>query len=197
MELLGAIKRVQIQRDNLKLGTIPNRVYHTDPLLVVDALKITPRGTFGMMADGAKIIDVHHIDHPESRNRGNDNGVSINFTGHYAKMRGKYGDHMLDGVAGENILVDVERIVTLDDLGAEVIIENSLTGDKCTLGNVMIAVPCVEFTYYVLQERAKGKIIKDTLQFVSDGIRGFYMTLTDGQTNPTIQVGDRVYVSSG
>lgn len=194
MELLGTVTQVQIQRENLKLGKIPNRVYHTDPLLVVDGLNITPRGVFGVTADGDKVIDVHHIDHPASRNRGNDNGVSMNFIGHYDTMRDKYGDHLLNGVAGENILVDVGRVVTLDDLGAQIIIENSVNGEQCMLGNVMIAVPCVEFVYYVLEERAKGKIIKETLQFVSDGIRGFYMTLTNGQANPTIQAGDRVYV---
>lgn len=193
MELLGTIKQVQIQRENLKLGETPNRVYHTDPLLVVDSLKLTSRGVLGVMMDGAEIIDVHHIDHPGSRNRGNENGLSMNFTAHYGRMRGQYGEHLAEGVAGENILVNFERIITMEELGTKLAIENADTKQLIYLERVRVAEPCVEFSHFVLQERAGGEKVKETLQFIGDGIRGFYMALADGQNNPTIQAGDRVY----
>jgi hypothetical protein len=99
MQLIGVIKQVQIQRDNLKLGQPPDRTYHTAPLLVVDALRLTDRGVLGQTDDGGSIIDVHHMDHPGSRNRDNANGISFNITGHYAHMRTHFGNHMLDGAA--------------------------------------------------------------------------------------------------
>ncbi|MEQ8674323.1 MAG: hypothetical protein RLP44_32155 [Aggregatilineales bacterium] len=193
MRLLGTIKRVQIQRDPLKEGVAPNRVYSTDPLMVVDALKITPRGIFGQMMDGGEIIDVHHLDHPRSRNRENENGISFNFTSHYDQIINKFGKHISVGDAGENILIEATRTIEESDLGVRIAIKNARTDELLYLDGVRFAVPCVEFSYYLLDERAKGEIIKDTLQFVDQGTRGFYATYTGKQLDPIIHVGDKVY----
>lgn len=193
MRLLGTIQHLQIQRDHMKTGKSPNRVYSTKTLLVVDALKMTPRGAFGMMMDGTEIIDVHHIDHPNSRNRGNDNGVSLNFTAHYEAMRGKYGDHIAYGDVGENILIGLNQVQTIDDLGKTVIIKDADDNTQVILDNLMIAVPCVEFSYYIANDRIGGSQVKEVLQFVGNGIRGYYSTLAKGQKDPIIHTGDRVY----
>lgn len=195
MRLLGTIQHLQIQRDHMKTGETPNRVYKTDALMIVDALKITSHGVFGMMMDGGEIIDVHHLDHPNTRNRDNDNGVSFNFTAHYDTMRGKYGDHINIGDAGENILIALNHVQTINDLDETLIIENPDNETKVTLHNLMVAPPCVEFSYYVANERITGERAKQTLQFVNDGIRGYYATLADKHENPIIYTGDRVYTA--
>jgi hypothetical protein len=35
-----------------------------------------------------------------------ENTISIGFTSHYAQMRARFGEHMQDGIAGENINID-------------------------------------------------------------------------------------------
>lgn len=172
---------------------MPNRIYTTEPLMTVDSLRLTPCGVFGMLMDGGEIIDVHHIDHPNSRNRGNENGVSLNFTAHYDKMRARFGNHILNGDAGENILVESENVVALDDLGVKIAIEDMTTGKFTHLTHVIAAPPCVEFSYYVLNKRENGAIIKETLQFLDDGTRGFYMTLGAESEHSIIHTGDKVY----
>lgn len=193
MRLLGTITRLQIQRDNLKTGTAPDRVFTTTPLLVVDALKLTPRGVFGQMMDGAEIIDVHHMDHPHSRNRGNENGISFNFTAHYDQIIKRFGKHISIGDAGENILIETTRSIEESDLGVRLAIKDPHSDRIIHLDGMRPAEPCVEFSYYVLNERAKGNIIKETLQFLDNGTRGFYATYTEKQKDPIIHVGDKVF----
>jgi len=71
MRYVGTIKQVQIQRSPLKTGDSASRVYHPAPLLVVDALRLTSFGAYGLNGDGAEIMDVHHVNHRQSRNNGN------------------------------------------------------------------------------------------------------------------------------
>lgn len=193
MKLLGTIKKLQIQRDQLKVGQAPNRVYTTTPLLTVTCIKPTLRGVFGYTDMDNVLVDVHHLDHPHSRNRGNENGLSINFTGHYDRIRQRFGPHMTDGVAGENILVDNAEHITLEELGQRFAIESAVTGQVIYLENTRPAVPCVEFATFTAQGPLSGESMKDALQFLDDGMRGFYTSLAQNQKDPIIQTGDRVF----
>src|SRR5688572_25971726 len=110
--ILGPIIRLQIQRSLLNVGEKPNRRYVPDPITTVDRLVATRAGVVGV-ANGAELLDVHHRDHPAQKNEDGRHGVSIGFTAHYAEMRGRFGDHLANGCAGENLLVETERRYTL------------------------------------------------------------------------------------
>ncbi|MDQ7035993.1 MAG: hypothetical protein Q9P01_14505 [Anaerolineae bacterium] len=107
MQKIGTIQFVQIQRESLKEGVEPNRRYNPEPLLTVEKIRLMPDGIIGITGSGEKIIDVHHVKHQGSRNRG-DNNISIGFLQNYDAMRKRFGDHLTDGIAGENIIVDAE-----------------------------------------------------------------------------------------
>jgi hypothetical protein len=193
---LGSIAQVQIQRSSLKAGERPNRYYDPAPLLVVPRLRLTVGGVFGLTDDGNEQIDVHHADHSQSKNR-SCNGISIGFTSHYQAMRERFGPYLTDGIAGENILVACDTPVTLDDLGEYLIIETA-DGTRIALGQLMVAAPCVEFSHFAAaqEERLPAEALKATLQFLNDGIRGFYATLDDASEGAIVQPGDRVFVAS-
>lgn len=190
MELIGIVKHVQIQRSPLKIGS--PRVYSTAPIKLVDALRLTPRGGIGLMDDGTEIIDVHHVDHRESRNRGNANGISVNFTGHYDQMRARFGSHLVDGCAGESILVESSRIWTLAELGERLAVEHRHNGAIIFLDDLLDAPPCIEFSRFASSEQAP-EIIKTTLQFLDNGMRGFYATV-NSHAGSVVRAGDKLYI---
>jgi hypothetical protein len=112
MQKIGTAQFLQIQRESLKEGEHPNHVYNPAPLLTVDKIQLTPDGIVGHTARGEEIIDVHNVNHPGSRYRG-DNNISIGFLQNYDVMRNRFGDHLTDGIAGENIFVDAEVDLTI------------------------------------------------------------------------------------
>ena len=114
MREIGRIKQVQIQRSGLTVGERPSQQYDPSPLLVVSRLLLTPLGAIAFVGD-AEIMDLHHVEHPTSHNRGG-NDISFGFTSHYRQMRSRFGDHLIDGCAGENILIESKQIFTLSDL---------------------------------------------------------------------------------
>ena len=197
MQEIGKIKQVQVQLSSLKAGQKPNRYYDPTPLLVVEQLRLSARGVVGITADGNEIMDVHNADHPNSKNR-EDNGVSLGFTSHYQSIRDSYGDHLWDGCAGENILIEAERIFTLPDLGSRVAIMSQTTGQFIYLSNLQVAAPCVEFSQFAANfgMPLAGEQLKAALQFLHEGRRGFYATVTgySEQNGAIIQAGDKVFV---
>jgi len=194
MREIGRVKQVQIQRSSLKLGERPTRIYDPSPLLVMDCISVNPSGVTGLMMDGAQIIDVHNVQHPDTKSSGS-NGVSVSFTGHYREIRAQYGPHLIDGCAGENILIEADRKFLLADLGVRLAFENAHTGEIAYVDDLMVAAPCVEFSHYVNKANLKtaplpADQLKATLQFLNDGRRGFYATVFN---TATIQAGDRVF----
>lgn len=198
MREIGRIKLVQVQRTALKVGQKPHRTYDPAPLLVVEALHVGPEGVIGIAADGESVIDVHNVQHPDSR-FADINGVSLGFTAHYGAMRERFGAHLVDGCAGENILVEADTSFTLADLDGQVgciAIVSQESGNVLYLSNLHIAAPCVEFTQYAANESGplEGKQLQAALLFLDGGQRGFYATL-EGDIEVTIRAGDRVLVS--
>lgn len=190
---LGTIQRVQIQRSPMKSGEGETRAYRLEPLLVVDALRLTKDGVFGQMMDGAEIMDVHHMSHPQTRYRG-DNPVSLNFTGHYAHMRSYFGDHMGNGSAAENILIDADGLFTLADIGDEIMIVRSHDGAKIMLNKLMPAPPCAPFAVFAAQKPVTGSALREALQFLDAGVRGFYGHIASPSA-AVIQPGDHVFAA--
>src|SRR5579859_5427123 len=169
---LGRVVRLQIQRSKLKLGEKPNRWYDPAPLLPVNELTLTPEGALARLTDGSMVVDVHHPAHPETRNLDRTNDLSVGFTGHYAAMRERYGGHLVDGCAGENILIEATGRVTQADIAGGLFIQPAQGGQPVRLQVVRHAPPCREFSGYASRSSAPAAI-KDALQFLDDGLRGF------------------------
>lgn len=194
MQRLGIIKFVQIQqaslKDHLDNGT---RFYNPTPLLRLNRIMLTPDGVIGLTDTDDKIIDVHHVRHPNSRYRG-DNPISIGFTSHYAKMRNELGEHLKDGIAGESIIVECDTVYSPDSITQRLAIENSQTNALITLNEVIPIPPCEPFSRFARNRQLSPQETKSTLQFLSNGTRGFYIKLESNAELPVIQTGDTVYL---
>jgi hypothetical protein len=193
---LGTVKLVQVQPAGLIIETPEGYYYDPSRRVEVDCLQITPRGIEAITPQGERVLDIHHKDHPETRYLGDDD-VSINFTSHYDAMRARFGVHMVDGVAGENIIIEHDQEVWLPDLGQKLAIENEATGHRVLLEVKDFAAPCEEFSHFAARSQHKHlptDKLKATLQFLSNGRRGFLLVLNKGQANATVQPGDRVFV---
>ena len=195
MQEIGAIKQIQIQLSSLKQGQRPYRYYDPAPLRIVERMRLTAGGALAVEAGGQQLIDVHHADHPDSKNRQGANGLSIGFTSHYRAMRHRFGAHLTDGCAGENMLIETDQAWTVEALGETLVIE-CRDGRKLALDGLMVATPCVECSRFanLSAEQLSSDELRATLQFLDGGMRGFYMRLAQGQDDAEIRAGDRVFV---
>ena len=181
MELIGTVIRLQVQRSRLKPGPATTRVYNPEPLLEVSELEIGPRGVIG---DG--VLDVHHADHPDSRNVKLLNGISVMTVSRYRALRERYGERLVDGIAGESLLLDTEH---LEDLSGRLVLE---TGGEQLAFDSIPAPPCVEFSRFVIGRGAGdvGPEVMAALDDLDGGARGYYL-----QTSGTgrVRAGARLY----
>jgi hypothetical protein len=196
VELIGTIVHLQIQRSSLKLGERPRRWFDPAPLLTVPALALRENGVVGLPAGGEPVVDVHNREHPQTRH-GNGNGISVGFTSHYARMRDRLGPRIVDGIAGENILVQTERAFWDGTLPASLAIEGA--DGLVRLEGVRVIEPCVEFSRYALgytglPDRDLTQVdpaVAPTLAFLRGGTRGYCGTYAAGPT--VLRRGDRVF----
>ena len=192
---LGKVKLVQVQPSGLIIQKPSGYFYDVSRRVEVEKLTITPLGIEATTTGGEHVLDIHHIKHPGKKYDNNDL-VSIGFTSHYEAMRACFGEHMQDGTAGENIIIDYDQEIWIDDLGQQIAIENGETGNKILLNVLSFAAPCEEFSHFVANsqhEKLPAAKLKATLQFLNDGRRGFLLGLSDGQDSGTVQAGDRVF----
>jgi hypothetical protein len=176
MNALGRVVQLQVQTGGLKRGERPNRVYDPSPLLSVASLRLTPRGAAGLTAEGESVLDVHHADHPDTQ-RAPGREVSFGFTSHYAKMQERYGERVSIGCAGENVLIEADRVFRLEDLGSGLAFRSDATGALLRLSEVTVADPCVEFSRFALGDaHASPQDVKPALQFLDAGTRGYVFT---------------------
>lgn len=189
MRTIGTVTRLQIQRSTLKTGAKPDRVYDPAPLLAVPHLMVTPDGVLGAGEGGAWIVDVHHRAHPLTKNEDGLHGVSVGFTSHYAAIRDRFGDRIVIGCAGENIIVAAERRFTYDDLGGGLAIVAADGPERVRLRVLEVAHPCRPFTGWALGSRVEPDVLKSHLQFLDGGMRGFYCV---GEGAGMVEVGDQV-----
>jgi hypothetical protein len=197
--LLGKIIRLQLQRQPLKTAAGPNaeRHYALTHVCAVDALRISPAG-FSADIDGERVLDAHHHGHASTRYRDDDrNAISFNVSGHYDAMRARMGAHMTPGCAAENILIEARGEYSAAAFASGVAIQTR-AGHSLVLTNVRAAPPCAPFSKWALGDAvlqssdriALAQLQKETLQFLSYGMRGFYCEYA-GETH-TIRVGDSV-----
>jgi hypothetical protein len=192
---LGKVKLVQVQPSGLIIERPSGDFYDVSRRVEVEKLIITSLGIEATTTAGEHVLDIHHIDHPD-KEYDDDDLVSIGFTSHYEAMRKRFGEHMVDGAAGENIIIEYDREVWKDDLGQRISVENSETGNRTFLDVLSIAAPCDGFSHFAANsqhERLPADELKETLQFLHNGRRGFLLVLSDGQKAATVQAGDRVY----
>lgn len=192
---LGQIAFVQVAPRTLKVAGEPEG-YDPAPLLQVKQLLINRRGALGIASDGAWVMDVHHADHPHTRNRKGGNGVSLGFTSHYTAMRIRFGPHIIEGCAGENIVIANDMQVTRDDLGTFLLIHHRETQQCFVLDTIQIAEPCLPFARFALGngQHPSAALLKAGLQFLRWGMRGFYL-LPIGTQVMVVEPGDDVYTT--
>jgi hypothetical protein len=193
MHSIGIITRLQVQTTSLKVGERTRRSYDPSGIRDVSKLTITSGGVVGWDSENSRLDDIHHCDHPASKNRG-DNAISIGFTSHYDEMRQTYGEHLFDGIAGENILIDQDQLIGEDDLRHGIAIETS-GGKLVQLENLIVATPCVEFSRYAMRfptDQRPDETVTETLQCLNDGMRGYYASYAGDETE--VRVGDRVFI---
>ncbi|MBX5455831.1 MAG: hypothetical protein IRZ31_02920 [Thermogemmatispora sp.] len=193
---LGPIVRLQVQTAPLKVaGGEEGLRYDPAPLRSVTQLWLSAYGVFALLPDGSHLLDVHHQDYPGSRNRGGKNGVSLGFTAHYQAMRARFGEHLTDGCAGENILIATEQMLRLEQLTHGLLIVRATGEQPVVLTRLRVATPCLEFTRFALGPEAlfaSPPELKAALQFLDRGQRGFYATCP-AEEAVAIACGDQVF----
>jgi len=193
MRPIGTIVRLQIQRSTLKTGEKPDRVYDPAPILPVDRLVVSPDGVLGGGGEVGWLVDVHHRSHPFTKNEDGLHGVSVGFTSHYALMRDRFGERITPGCAGENILAEADRRLALADLQGGLAVLGQDGREQVRLRVLQVAHPCRPFTGWALRRergtRVETEVFKSHLQFLDDGMRGFYCV---GERAGVVSVGDRL-----
>jgi hypothetical protein len=110
----------------------------------------------------------------------------------YDKMRQRFGDHMRDGVGGENIIVQgIDSLPSLTPT-QRYFIRQQADGNLIELVNVIPAAPCREFSVFCVQQTISGAALKDTLLFLDDGTRGYYAELVKTDCQCFVQAGDEL-----
>ena len=189
MRTIGTIARLQIQRGSLKTGEKPTRRYDPGPLLAVPRLNITPDGALGGREGGEWIVDVHHRAHPFTKNEDGLHGISLGFTTHYDAMRAHFGDRIAVGCAGENIIATTDQQFTYEELAGGVAILAPDGTERVRLRVLQVAHPCRPFTGWALGKQVEPEELKKHLQFLDNGMRGFYCV---GEGTGTVALRDSI-----
>lgn len=193
MRKLGAIQLLQVQLEPLKRAEGSHRRYGTEALRRVDAFRLEPAGVVAEL-DGHPVLDVHHAGHPRTRQNQGLNALSLGFTSHYRAMRERFGAHLVDGAAGESLVVACEDPVTLGDLAGRVEIRSA--AGSAVLTRLRVAEPCEPFATWALGREpgeADPQELKAGLQFLREGRRGFYATW-EGPGDLLVALGDEIWV---
>lgn len=186
------IVRLQVQREPMKIGRAPLRRYEPAALVPVTSLLAGPRGVSGVTGDGQEVLDVHHQDHPSSRDRKGRAGILFLGTGDYLTLRSRYGDHVVDGIAGETVLLDAPAGLAGLDLPAVVTVQTA--GGAFELHDVRPADPCVEFSRFCLRQEPSEVVdgaVRQALIDLDGGARGYRSVAA---TSGTIAVGDIISI---
>jgi hypothetical protein len=190
MRPLGSLIRLQIQRATLKTGAKPNRTYDPAPLLPVDRLAVGPDGVLGAGPDGSWLVDVHHRAHPATKNDEGRNGVSVGFTAHYRAMHARFGERLTLGCAGENLIAQTEQPLRFEDVAGGLAIVAPDGVERVRLRVLEVARPCRPFTGWALGRPVESEVLKESLQFLDGGMRGFYCVCEGAGV---VEVGDVLF----
>jgi hypothetical protein len=184
------IVRLQVQTDPVKVGRAPLRRYEPAVIESVPRIEVGPSGVVGLARQLGSVIDVHHVEHPRSRDRKGTAGVSLMGTGDYARLREAYGDHLTEGIAGETILLDAPEGLAGRVMPDQVTVLTA--AGPIALTQVRVADPCVEFSRYCLGQQPSATVddaVRQALVDLDSGVRG-YRAVADG--SGVIALGDEV-----
>jgi len=182
---IGEVELLQIHGGQVK----HRHRYDPAPLIQVGEASIDVNGILGWTGS-VWVVDKHHNSWPEAGPR---RPLSIGFTSHYDKMRDRYWD-IPDGAAGENVVIRCGTTFALADLGKRLVIRGE--GREVDLIPVKVAKPCLQFSSYLreMPELGSYEDLKDDLEFLGEGTRGFIVTV-DGDAAPVrVRVGDEVFL---
>src|SRR5216110_168773 len=193
MRTIGTVTRLQIQRGSLKTAEKPTRTYDPTPLLAVSELYVSPDGALGGSPGGGGmwVVDVHLRSHPVTKNEDGLHGISLGFTTHYDAMREHFGDRIEVGCAGENIIASAHQRFTYDELADGVAILAPDGKERVRLRILQVAHPCRPFTGWALGKTVEPEELKKHLQFLDNGMRGFYCVC---EGTGTVALGDSVVI---
>jgi hypothetical protein len=100
----GKINLVQLKPSGLIIEAPSGCFYDASLRVEVDSLLITLKGIEATTLDKEHARDIHHLDHPDKAYDDNEL-ICIGFTSQYDAMGTRFGDHMVDGIAGENLII--------------------------------------------------------------------------------------------
>src|SRR5439155_4628855 len=146
-------------------------------------------GALGEGPDGSWLVAVHPRGHPRTKNADGAHGVSLGFTSHYALMRDRFGERITLGCAGENIIVETERRIGFEDLARGVVLLAPAGQERARLEVLQVAQPCRPFSGWALGDVVEARVLKETLQFLEGGTRGYYCQAVGAGI---VSVGDRL-----
>src|SRR5579862_8915520 len=191
MRVVGPVIRLQIQRAPLKTGVKGDRIYNPAPILAVEQLVIAPDGAFGLDREHGWIVDVHHRAHPDTRNADGLHALTLGFTSHYAAIGERFGRQVALGCAGENIIVDAAARFTLADFASGIAVLGADGAERLRFDVRAVAHPCRPFTGWLSGGLTEAQVLKENLQFLDDGMRGFRLA---GHATGLVTLGDQLAV---
>ena len=188
MTRIGRIVRIQVQRDTIKLK---GQGYFPGPLLDGEEAAIGPQGMV-LRHEGSWVVDTHHGAHPRGKGGGN-RALSVGFTSHYDAMAARFGSAPI-GIAGENLIVEADGIVTGADLAPGLVIRAA--EGEIPLPEARVAAPCREFCTFMLGEEGVLPLerIRGHMDFLADGMRGFILGVAHLERHHVVRVGDEVLI---
>ena len=115
--------------------------------------------------------------------------MSVRFTAHYDAMRERFGDRITPGCAGENLLASTTQRLAYVELAGGLLVMGRDGREVVRLEVLQVAHPCRPFTGWALGGTVEAQVLKEHLQFLDDGMRGFYCRATG---NGIVAAGDRL-----
>src|SRR3989442_14193773 len=106
-------------------------------------------------------------------------------------MRKHFGERVVVGCAGENISAETDGRFTYEGLVEGVAILAPDGKERGRLRVLQVAHPCRPFTGWALGKQVEPEELKRHLQFLDNGMRGFYCV---GEGIGTVTLGDQVAI---
>lgn len=203
---LGTIVKCQVSAQ----GLIQNKAYVDADIIDASELHLSADGVVGWCdrdGDGSgdvgqvgrigqvAVLNHHHRLNPRLGTWKPHRLLSVGFTGHYNAMAERFGAAPI-GCAAENMIVDLDRVVTLDAVSKGLQVRTA-SGEAIDLEGATVAKPCVPFTKYLLQNQdADDETVASNRAFLDGGIRGFVMGLSNHTEVVVIRPGDEIWAVS-
>jgi hypothetical protein len=203
---LGTIVKCQVSAQ----GLIQNKRYIDSDIINASELHLSADGVVGWCdRDGSgagevdhagrasqiAVLNHHHRLNPRLGTWKPHRLLSVGFTGHYSAMADRFGAAPV-GCAAENMIVDLDRVVTLDEVSNGLQVRTA-DGGTIDLEGATVAKPCVPFTKYLLQNQdADDETVVPNRAFLDDGMRGFVMGLSNHTEVVVIRPGDEIWAAA-